>query len=150
MAGVLRRGARRLRGRGPLLAGGPPGARRAGCDEARLLAAAAAAGRRPAPRGGPPMIVGLGMDLVEIARVERLLRSKGDRALARLFTAREVAYSARRSEPARHFAARLAAKEAAFKALAGNALARAVSWRDIEVISGADGSPTVELRGRGA
>ena len=96
------------------------------------------------------MIVGLGIDLVDIARIERLLAEKGDRALRRLFTDGEAAYALRRPEPARHFAARFAAKEAAFKALAGNELARLVGWRDIEVTNEWDGRPTLALHGRAA
>jgi holo-[acyl-carrier protein] synthase len=92
-------------------------------------------------------VIGIGIDLVEIERVERLLEWKGDRALKRLFTFREVDYAARRAQPARSYAARLAAKEAAFKALAGSELARAIGWRDLEVLIHSDGSPSLELHG---
>jgi holo-[acyl-carrier protein] synthase len=92
-------------------------------------------------------VVGIGMDLVEIARVERLLEWKGERALKRLFTFREVDYASRRAQPARSYAARLAAKEAGFKALQGSELARAIGWRDLEVLVRSDGSPTLELHG---
>lgn len=93
------------------------------------------------------MIVGIGMDLVEIARLEEMLRGKGEQALKRLFTFREVDYANRHTLPARHLAARLAAKEAAYKALSGNDLARAVGWRDIEVVLRGDGQPTLEFHG---
>lgn len=95
------------------------------------------------------MIVGLGMDLVEVARIERLLDGeKGERALRRLFTEREVGYARRRPSPAQHFAARFAAKEAAYKALSGDdEVARAVGWRDIEVVHTEDGRPTLVLHG---
>jgi holo-[acyl-carrier protein] synthase len=95
------------------------------------------------------MVIGLGIDLVEIARVERMLAEKGERVHRRLFTPDEVAYACARTQPARHFAARLAAKEAAFKALAGNALARGIGWRDIETVMD-DGRPTIVLHGRAA
>lgn len=95
------------------------------------------------------MIAGIGIDLVDIARVDRLLNAKGERALRRLFTADEVAYALARPLPAQHLAARLAAKEAAFKALAGNALARGIGWREIEVVRG-DERPTLKLHGRAA
>jgi holo-[acyl-carrier protein] synthase len=94
------------------------------------------------------MIVGLGLDLVEIARVRRLLDSRGDRAMARIFTDGERAYAHYRVDPARHFAARIAAKEAAFKALAGNDLARGIGWRELEVFSRRDGGPLLRLHGR--
>jgi holo-[acyl-carrier protein] synthase len=87
------------------------------------------------------------MDLVEISRIERILEWKGDRALKRLFTFREVDYVARRALPARSYAARFAAKEAGFKALAGSELARAIGWRDLEVVMRSDGSPTLVLHG---
>ena len=95
------------------------------------------------------MVVGLGMDLVEVARIERLLHGeKGERALRRLFTEREVGYARRRPHPAQHFAARFAAKEAAYKALSGDdAVARAVGWRDIEVVPTVDGRPTLVFHG---
>lgn len=95
------------------------------------------------------MIAGIGIDLVDIARVDRLVGSKGERALRRLFTAEEIAYAVARPLPAQHLAARLAAKEAAFKALAGNALARGIGWREIEVVRG-DGHPTLVFHGRAA
>ena len=94
------------------------------------------------------MIVGLGVDLVEIARVRRLLESRGDRALARLFTEGERAYADYRVDPARHLAARIAVKEAAFKALAGNDLAREIGWRELEVFARNDGGPLLRLHGR--
>ena len=95
------------------------------------------------------MIAGVGIDLVDIARVDKLLHSKGDRALRRLFTSDEVEYALNRALPAQHLAARLAAKEAAFKALAGNTLAQSIGWREIEVIRGEHG-PTLSLHGRAA
>lgn len=95
------------------------------------------------------MIVGVGIDLVDIARVDRLLDAKGERALRRLFTASEVDYAVSRPLPAQHLAARLAAKEAAFKALAGNELARGIGWKEIEVVRG-DSRPTLTFHGRAA
>ena len=95
------------------------------------------------------MIRGIGLDLVDIARVDRLLDDKGERALRRLFTADEVSYALARPLPGQHLAARLAAKEAAFKALSGNQLARGIGWKEIEVIRG-DHGPTLALHGRAA
>ena len=94
------------------------------------------------------MIVGIGIDLVEISRVERLLDAKGERAIARLFTDSEVAYARVRARPAMHLAARLAAKEAAFKALAGSEDARLIGWREVEVVSRPHGAPTLAFHGR--
>ena len=94
------------------------------------------------------MIVGLGIDLVEIARVERMLADKGERVLERLFTPDEVTYAMARVRPAMHLAARLAAKEAAFKALAGSDDARLIGWREVEVVARDGHAPTLVLTGR--
>jgi holo-[acyl-carrier protein] synthase len=96
------------------------------------------------------MILGIGIDLVEIERVAQLLARKRERAIARLFTKGEAGYAGRRAEPARHLAARFAAKEAAFKALAGNDLARGIGWQDIEVVVHGDGRPSLVLHGAAA
>jgi holo-[acyl-carrier protein] synthase len=96
------------------------------------------------------VIVGVGIDLVDIARVAQLVADKGERAMTRLFSEGEAAYAAKRAEPARHLAARFAAKEAAYKALAGTEHARGIGWRDIEVVVEWDGRPTLRLHGRAA
>ncbi len=94
------------------------------------------------------MIAGVGIDLVEIARVERMIADKGDHVLTRLFTPSEVEYAMSRARPAMHLAARLAAKEAAFKALAGSDDARLIGWREVEVVSREGHAPTLILTGR--
>ena len=94
------------------------------------------------------MIVGVGIDLVDIARIARLIEDKGERAMTRLFSDGEAAYATKRAEPARHLAARFAAKEATYKALAGTEHARGIGWRDIEVTVEWDGRPTLLLHGR--
>ncbi len=94
------------------------------------------------------MILGLGFDLVEIERVERLIANKGARALDRLFSADEVAYAMARARPAMHLAARLAAKEATFKALTGTDDARLIGWRDAEVVPRDGHGPILRLTGR--
>lgn len=73
---------------------------------------------------------GIGIDLLEIARLERALERRPRLAL-RLFTEGERAYAAARARPAQHLAARFCAKEATAKALALDAF----SWQDIEVVS---------------
>jgi holo-[acyl-carrier protein] synthase len=94
------------------------------------------------------MIVGLGVDIVEIDRMQRMLDTQGDALIRRLFTDGEKQYALSHVEPALHFAARVAAKEAAYKALSGNHLARAVGWREIEVCLRNDGAPYLALHGR--
>lgn len=92
------------------------------------------------------MVVGLGLDLVDVARIRKMLERKGDHALRRLFTDGERDYATKRHDPAMHLAARVAAKEAAFKALSGSELARGVGWKEIEVVPGWDG-PTLAFHG---
>jgi holo-[acyl-carrier protein] synthase len=96
------------------------------------------------------VIVGLGIDAVDIDRIERMFADKGDRMLNRLFTADELSYLSSKVEPAQHLAVRIAAKEATYKALAGNDLARGISWREVEVFSRDDGAPQLRLHGRAA
>ena len=97
------------------------------------------------------MIRGVGLDLADIDRIARLLARHPERARARLFTAGERAYCDRRGAPARHFAARFAAKEAAYKALAGSEEARHIHWQEIEVANSLlDGRPTLLLHGAAA
>ena len=80
-----------------------------------------------------PDIIGLGMDATDIDRVVRTIERYGDRFLKRVFTDGEIAYCTRRREPAIHFAARFAAKEAAMKAL-GTGHTQNVLWKSIEVV----------------
>ena len=94
------------------------------------------------------MILGLGVDIVEIDRMRKMLESKTERLIERVFTAEEARYALSHADPAIHFAARVAAKEATYKALAGNPLARAVGWREIEVNQRDDGAPFLLLHGR--
>jgi len=96
------------------------------------------------------VIVGVGIDLVEVQRMRELLARKGDRALRRLFTDGECTYALAHREPERQLAARAAAKEAAFKALAGNDLARGIGWRELEVLSRQGRAPALLLHGRAA
>ncbi len=92
------------------------------------------------------MILGLGTDLVAIPRVEQVLSRHGERFLDRVFTAAEQADCLPRARPARHLAARLAAKEAAMKAL-GTGWGLGVRWRDVEVRSAGSTPPSIRLAG---
>ena len=92
------------------------------------------------------MILGIGIDLIEVARVARQLAADGAGFRDTVFTPAEIAYCDRKHFPAQHYAARFAAKEAAFKALAVAADFGA-AWRDVEVASDA-GVPRLVLAGR--
>lgn len=97
------------------------------------------------------MICGLGMDLADIDRIARMLARHPERARLRLFSEGERAYCDRRGDPARHFATRFAAKEAAYKALSGSEEARHIHWQDIEVAnSPLDGRPSLRFHGAAA
>jgi len=95
-------------------------------------------------------VVGLGLDLTEVSRIRMLLAKNGDRFTDRLFTAAERAYCESCADPAIHYAARFAAKEAAAKAL-GTGFASGVSWLDIEITrNAATGAPSLVLHGAAA
>ena len=92
------------------------------------------------------MIVGLGVDITEIDRIEAAIARRGRAFLERLFTAAEIAYCETHRHSAERFAGRFAAKEAAMKAL-GTGWARGVRWVDIEVVREPGGKPTLKLSG---
>lgn len=92
------------------------------------------------------MIVGLGLDITEIDRIEQVLTRRGEAVLRRLYTPREVAYCESHKNKFERYAARFAAKEAAMKAL-GTGWRRGVRWRDIEVVNAPSGKPTLRLEG---
>jgi len=92
-------------------------------------------------------ISGIGVDLVSIPRMRELIERWQDHFLRRVFTEGEIAYCRRRSDPAPHFAARFAAKEAGFKAL-GTGLRLGVRWRELEVHREEQQAPTLVLSGR--
>ena len=93
------------------------------------------------------MIVGVGADIVEIRRFGEILHRQKDRFVHRIFTEGEQAYCKAHRDPIPHFAARFAAKEAAFKAL-GTGWAKGVSWLEVDVRREGQGAPTIALRGQ--
>jgi holo-[acyl-carrier protein] synthase len=88
-------------------------------------------------------IVGLGVDICEIARIERAL-TRHPRMRARVFTPEETAYCDARARPAESYAGRFAAREAVIKALGGY---RGRRWQDISVTRRPSGAPEVLLAG---
>ena len=95
------------------------------------------------------MIIGSGIDLVEIGRIQQSIDRYGSRFLDRVYTGAEQAYCQRRRNSAESFAARFAAKEAGAKAL-GTGISQGVSWLEIEVVREPGGRPTLRFRGRAA
>jgi holo-[acyl-carrier protein] synthase len=95
------------------------------------------------------MIVGSGIDLVEIERIQHSVDRYGARFLDRVFTPAEQAYCLRKRASAESLAARFAAKEAAAKAL-GTGISHGVNWLEIEVVREPGGRPSVVFHGRAA
>jgi holo-[acyl-carrier protein] synthase len=92
------------------------------------------------------MILGLGSDLCDIRRIEKILEAHGERFVTRLFTDIERAKSDRRAARAASYAKRFAAKEACAKAL-GTGLNHGVYWRDMGVVNLPGGQPSMALTG---
>jgi holo-[acyl-carrier protein] synthase len=86
------------------------------------------------------MIVGVGIDIIEVDRIARLA-GKSARFLERIFTPREIEYCSKKKNKHQNFAARFAAKEAFFKALG-----RRVGWKDVELINRPSGQPDLEIK----
>jgi holo-[acyl-carrier protein] synthase len=92
------------------------------------------------------VIVGLGVDIAEVARVQAAIERHGEHFLRRVFTPAEIEYCEGHRNRYERYAARFAAKEAAMKAL-GTGWRRGVRWVDIEVLREPSGKPTLALRG---
>jgi len=95
------------------------------------------------------LIVGIGIDVLEISRLRRSLAEHGTRFTSRVFTPAEREFCLSRSDPAPHFAARFAAKEALFKAI-GTGWAKGVRWQDVEVRRDGARPPDLHLSGEAA
>jgi holo-[acyl-carrier protein] synthase len=93
------------------------------------------------------MMYGVGTDLVEVARIEKILKKWRERFTLKVFSDGEIRYCSAKVCPARHFAARFAAKEAFLKGL-GMGMGRGVGFRDVEVINSAEGKPALKLQER--
>jgi holo-[acyl-carrier protein] synthase len=92
------------------------------------------------------VILGLGVDIAEVARIRAAIERRGERMLRRLFTEGERAYCERAKNKFERYAGRFAAKEAAMKAL-GTGWRRGVRWVDLEVVRAPGWRPTMTLHG---
>jgi holo-[acyl-carrier protein] synthase len=92
------------------------------------------------------MIVGIGVDLCEVERVESAIARHGERFLVRIYTEAERAYCESKLNRMERFAGRFAAKEAAMKAI-GTGWSRGVGWRDFEVRRAPSGQPMICFHG---
>lgn len=93
------------------------------------------------------MLVGTGIDVVEIERIARSIERYGPRFLSRVFTVGEIAYCQRKRGCAESFAARFAAKEAGAKAL-GTGIQHGITWTELEVRRAPGQRPTLHFSGR--
>jgi len=91
-------------------------------------------------------VLGVGVDIIETERIERSLERFGERFLHRVFTDGEIAYCQSMKYPARHFAARFAAKEAVSKAF-GTGIGKAMGWRNIDIRKKKSGEPFLVFSG---
>ncbi|MFA7543666.1 MAG: holo-ACP synthase [Candidatus Cloacimonadaceae bacterium] len=91
------------------------------------------------------MIVGIGTDIVAIARIRRILE-KNPAFIRKVFSDSEIAYCEKKANKAESYAARFAAKEALMKAL-GTGWAEKISWKEIQVAVDTNGKPSLELSG---
>jgi holo-[acyl-carrier protein] synthase len=92
------------------------------------------------------LIVGLGVDIAEVARVKAAIERHGETFLRRLYTPKEREYCERFKNKYERYAGRFAAKEAAMKAL-GTGWSRGVRWVDVEIVREKGGRPTLKLAG---
>jgi holo-[acyl-carrier protein] synthase len=92
------------------------------------------------------MIIGTGVDVVEIARIRRILERLESRFISRVFTPAEQHFCDGHRDPVPHYAVRFAAKEALFKAL-GTGWAKGVTWLDVEVLREQQEAPVLRLQG---
>ena len=92
------------------------------------------------------MITGIGIDVIQNERIRDSIQRFGDRFVDRIYTAGEKEYCRNSAHPAIHYAARWAAKEAAFKAL-GTGWSGGVKWKDVEVLRLDSGKPELRLYG---
>lgn len=93
------------------------------------------------------MIVGIGVDIVDIARIQALLDRYGERFLRRVYTEAETAYAMRGANKGERLAGRFAVKEAVMKAL-GTGKSQGILWKDVETVRGRAGKPEVHLHGQ--
>ena len=94
------------------------------------------------------MILGLGIDIIEVARIEASHKRFGERFLSRVLLPDEISYSFSHKTPGPFLAARFAAKEAVSKAF-GTGIGAHLGWQDIEVRRKPSGEPFVVLHGKG-
>jgi holo-[acyl-carrier protein] synthase len=93
------------------------------------------------------MIFGVGIDIIEVERIQKELSKEGERFKARVFTKNEIEYCEPKATKAQHYAARFAAKEAFFKAM-GSGWSKGFAWTEIETAKNEEGKPYLITSGK--
>jgi holo-[acyl-carrier protein] synthase len=91
-------------------------------------------------------IYGIGTDIVNIKRIERILKSKGDAFKKKIFSVDEIIYCQKKRNPFPYYAKRFAAKEAFSKAL-GTGIIKGINFKDIQITNNRKGKPSIKLKG---
>ena len=93
------------------------------------------------------MVIGIGIDIIEIDRIKTSIETYGNRFLSKIYTPIEIDYCNSKANKFQHYAARFAAKEAIYKALA-TGWQKDLHWQDIEIINQPTGMPVASLKGK--
>lgn len=92
------------------------------------------------------MVIGLGIDIIEIDRIKKSVDEYGKQFLSKVYTPSELKYCLGKKNKYQHLAARFAAKEAIYKAIS-TSIGGEVGWQDIEIFNEPNGMPAVKLKG---
>ncbi len=92
------------------------------------------------------MVLGIGIDIIEIVRIKKSIDQYGDHFLNKIYTKTEIEYCQSKSNKYQHYAARFAAKEAIYKALSSDT-EKIYSWQDVEIYNEINGLPKVNFYG---
>jgi holo-[acyl-carrier protein] synthase len=92
------------------------------------------------------MVIGIGIDIIEIDRIKESVDDYGDQFLHKIYTESEIKYCLSKKDKYQHLAARFAAKEAIYKAISSNWQSE-LSWQDMEIINAPNGMPEVRFKG---
>ncbi len=92
------------------------------------------------------MIIGSGIDIIQVERIKKAVEKHGDSFLRKVFTGKEIEYANSKRFAYQHLAARFATKEAVLKAFGGG-WSRTMPWKDVEVVNEASGKPNIILHG---
>ncbi len=92
------------------------------------------------------MVLGIGIDIIEIERIKESIDKLGDRFLNKIYTKKELEYCVAKANKYQHYAARFAAKEAIYKAIS-TSYGKGIGWHEVEIFNEPNGMPSVKLYG---